>query len=435
LDRCVKTTNQPKFISNGWQAKQMGLDVNFLKGAAVFTGWKHTGALIAGFPRHRWQKKGGSKHLSVVCTAEPPPPSPIVVHRHKLVRVRVKGRINSQNILKACQAKGLVPACDRSYYDDGKCIAISGNWHLSYPRDLRRYKINEKFFVDSALYCGSRPGNRGRALVNNGRGRPSWTNGHQKDMDTVCTSVPPPPKPIRWHGFLLQRMPIMGAATVDNMIKTCAAKKLKPVCDHPNWNDRCVKITKELKFISNGRQAKQMGLDFNFLRGAAVFTGRKGTGAYIAGNNHRWMKRGSKHLDVVCTAGPIAKYNKRSSGRRRRSTNWGRRRRSKSIRVSRRNMNPRFSGRRRRVSRRKSAPSSNLKKRVKALEVAVHKRVAEMHEEFRLRGGTGRGAKLQDRLTRLEKKVGSARKAGENAAANAKHKMSKSRSKSKPKSK
>ena len=41
----------------------------------------------------------------------------------------------------------------------------------------------------------------------------------------------------------------------------------------------------------------------------------------------------------------------------------------------------------------KIAPSSNLKKRVKALEDAVYKRVAELHEEFRLRGGTGRGAK------------------------------------------
>ena len=152
----------------------------------------------------------------------------IMINRHELSRVRVKGRINSQNIYTACQAKGLVPVCDHMNYDDGKCIVISTNWHLSHPHHLRRHKINEKFFVDAALYCGR--GNRDKALVNNGHTH-FWTNGQQKDIDTVCTSLPPPPKPIRWHGFLLQRVPIMGAATVDNMIKSCAAKKLKPVCD------------------------------------------------------------------------------------------------------------------------------------------------------------------------------------------------------------
>mgnify|MGYP007080506651 CR=1 FL=1 len=82
-----------RHISHGKQAKQMGLDVNFLKGAAVFTGKHNTGALIADITGHRWMKRG-SKHLDVVCTAEKPPPAPITFHRHKLVRVRVKGQIS-----------------------------------------------------------------------------------------------------------------------------------------------------------------------------------------------------------------------------------------------------------------------------------------------------------------------------------------------------
>ena len=89
-------------------------------------------------------------------------------------------------------------------------------------------QIDAKFFVDSALYSGR--ANHNRALVNNGETH-FWTNGQQQDIDTVCTSLPPPPSPIKFNGYTLSRVPIMGVATVKNMIKSCAAKKLKPVCD------------------------------------------------------------------------------------------------------------------------------------------------------------------------------------------------------------
>ena len=83
------------------------------------TGRHHTGALIAQIHGHRWIKRN-ALHKSVLCTKEKPPPAPITYHRHKLIRVRVPGVINSPNLLKACQAKGLVPVCGGSWGERGR---------------------------------------------------------------------------------------------------------------------------------------------------------------------------------------------------------------------------------------------------------------------------------------------------------------------------
>ena len=67
-----------------------------------------------------------------------------------------------------------------------------------------------------------------------------WTNGRQRDLDTVCTALPPPPKPIKFNGFTLHRVPVMGIVNPKSMIKSCRAKGMKPVCEfsccETRWN-------------------------------------------------------------------------------------------------------------------------------------------------------------------------------------------------------
>jgi len=87
---------------------------------------------------------------------------------YKWHKVLVEGPMTNSNIIKACKSRGYRCVVDHRAYDDGQCIVVNGNAHMSYNphQDFPRDVIDRTYW-----YTG-----QGRQPLQNWRGTHRWAN-------------------------------------------------------------------------------------------------------------------------------------------------------------------------------------------------------------------------------------------------------------------
>ena len=107
----------------------------------------------------------------------------------EFIRVAVEGKMTSNNIRKACAAKGLSPVCDHNSYFDGQCVLVkgSGAWHFSHPSNVKSQDgLDQTKLLGAYFYAGSANGQWSMENVGNTH---AWSNARDKDGDTFCTKA------------------------------------------------------------------------------------------------------------------------------------------------------------------------------------------------------------------------------------------------------
>jgi hypothetical protein len=237
--------------------------------------------------------------------AEAERPRPIVVHGWRMYRVKVRGRMYSDNIFATCKQHGMMPACDHPSYVDGRCALIrKRNVHFSHPShaqgDVPRSTMYNTFF-----YCGRANGQR--SLYNTGRSH-RWSNNNDRNGYTFCTL--PPRKPnwrrvlMRYHGLKVHKVRVNGLVNSDSILSACRRHRLIPACNHQSYADgRCALLIRGGRHLSYNRHHS---LNRNKLDRTFTYCGRANHGRALQNwrNTHRWSGAGDFYGDTLCVEKP-----------------------------------------------------------------------------------------------------------------------------------
>jgi hypothetical protein len=251
---------------------------------------------------HRWSSQvANDRNGETWCTKPDLRKADFEFNGFNLKRVTVKGKMTSPNILKACAAVNMKPVCNHANYADGKCRLVGGAWYFSYPPHDRKYKVDTKKVLGAFFYCGKN--NRGRVLYNNGQTH-KWTNGREMDGDTFCTSRTESFKKNKMHFVYdkvkAHRIAVKGKMTNSNIIKACAAMKMRPICDHANYFDgQCLLVGGNWHF-SHTQHAKKHNVPADVIRGAYFYTAQKRGVLQNTGNGHSWASADEADGDTFC---------------------------------------------------------------------------------------------------------------------------------------
>merc|ERR1719201_972310 len=105
-----------------------------------------------------------------------------------------------------------------------------------------------------------------------------------------------------YRHYKFNRVRIQGLVTAQNIVKTCAAQKMRPVCDHMNYADgKCAMVGGHWHF-SHPSHDRRHRIPVKKVSGAFFYTGRHHTGAMLnTGTSHRWARRNrDKNGDTFC---------------------------------------------------------------------------------------------------------------------------------------
>jgi hypothetical protein len=236
------------------------------------------------------------------------------LHGHKITRVAVTGKMVSENIWRACKAKGLRPVCDHESYFDGRCVVLNqghgthnfGRWHMSYPHHTRRWArgVPRESLMDAYMYCGR--ANQDKSLLHKENGH-RWSNNNDRDGETLCTASPNVKEDgFNFRGFAMHRITVKGDMTGHNIFKACEKKGMRPVCDHQNYKDkRCQSFGpwhwshwNHLRHYAKGVDKKKVAHAYFYANGNRALVGRA--------NSHRWARKtsgrrgGDRDGDTFC---------------------------------------------------------------------------------------------------------------------------------------
>ena len=95
----------------------------FFEGAFVYaSNAKNHLALVNIVNKHRWSTANDEDGDTVCATRVKGLSMDFKWNGREFIRVAVEGKMTSNNIRKACAAKGLSPVCDHNSYFDGQCV-------------------------------------------------------------------------------------------------------------------------------------------------------------------------------------------------------------------------------------------------------------------------------------------------------------------------
>jgi hypothetical protein len=279
--------------------KKYGVSKKKVVGAFFYTGRHGSGSLLNTGRTHKWATRNRSRDGDTFCVVR----GKNFKTKHKfsgavMHRVQVQGVMNSNNIFKACQKKKMRPVCDHASYADGRCLIIGGNWHMSHPSHSRGKGVPRNAVHGTFAYCGKANGQR--SLLNKGNTH-RWSNGHDKNGETICAKKPKPVK-FNWGMYTLSRVAVRGRMSPANIRRACMSKKLRPICDHASYSDgKCLMAGGKWHF-SHPSHNRRHKLSVKKLKGAFFYTGRHGTGALLnTGSTHKWRRRGwDRDGDTYC---------------------------------------------------------------------------------------------------------------------------------------
>jgi hypothetical protein len=241
-------------IMNNWHLSHPShakkhLDAKKLEWAYFYTN-NHNKVLMNNVHGHRWSQNGKDQDGDTFCAvidkkrfeAHKRKYWNFEVAGHDIKRVRVIGSMQSDEIWKACQAKGMRPVCDHANYFDGRCVVVGmhhnhGRWHMSHPHHTKRYanKISSESLVGAFMYAGI--SNHKWALLHTETSH-RWSNKNDRDGTTLCTKAPDISKTaFTYKGYKLTRVRVRGKMDAKNIFETCEEKGMRPVCDHSSYND------------------------------------------------------------------------------------------------------------------------------------------------------------------------------------------------------
>ncbi len=222
-----------------------------MRGVYMYAGRANGGKSLENIgTTHRWSS-GRDRNGDTLCVKARDTHHAFDFRGFRFFPVKVSGAINSANIYKSCKAHGLRPACDHSTYTDGKCVVVSGTWHLSYPAHTRKQSglaDHRKSLKGAYFYCGGVKG--GKALMNTGATH-RWTYVWDRGF-TYCVrrSTKGLSKfTFKYDGFTAKRVAVKGPMNSPNIRKACANKGMKPMCDHSSYRDgHCVLVGENWHF-------------------------------------------------------------------------------------------------------------------------------------------------------------------------------------------
>jgi len=162
--------------------------VSKAKGIFWYTGRHGHGSLYNTGSSHRW-RNGNDRNGWTMCTNRNNGHLRRHVYtwrRRPFYKVRVRGPMDKNHIIRACAHHRLRPVCDHHAYRDGHCFDSRVNLHFSHPSHDRHGHL--RFPVSKAKGIFWYTGRHGHgSLYNTGRTH-RWRNGNDRNGWTMCTT-------------------------------------------------------------------------------------------------------------------------------------------------------------------------------------------------------------------------------------------------------
>jgi len=225
-------------------------------------------------------------------------------------RVRVVGKMTGENLIDACALKRMRPVCEHADFADGRCRIAGGAWHMAVTKDQERYGLNSQKVRNAYFYAGT--ANGGLTIMATGLDKPDhlWSKKDDMDGDTFCVSRPAGFKTsATYNSHHLARTPVVGHMTGKNLIKACAERKMKPVCNHINDADgQCVIVggkwhISDPKKGSHQEDTVGARIPRQLLQGVFMYSGdTKGDKTRLdMQSKHRWSNSNDREGDTLCS--------------------------------------------------------------------------------------------------------------------------------------
>jgi len=257
---------------------------------------------------HRWSTEV-DKNQFTLCV-KPLPYESFQFQGKELLRVGVKGIMNSDNILKACESLSMSPVCDHANYNDGKCKSMENHWHFSANSHATQHGVPSKLVSWAFFYAGN--SNGGKSLINTGAGSHQWTDGRETNGDTICVkrSAAYLKKNgiFEYQGRQIERTEVKGAMMSDDLFAACQKKGMRPVCDRTEYFDgRCEIVHGDVSngqwHMSQTQQTNAQKINQDNMLNTFLYCGVANAGNSLrhGSQNHRWSIPNDKNEDTLCT--------------------------------------------------------------------------------------------------------------------------------------
>jgi len=285
-------------------------DYRKLAGLAIYCGNSNRGwALRNTGHKHKWTNSR-NKNMLTLCTT--PNKESNLKYKDivmKTVYIKKGSLINADSSIAACKAKQMVPVCNRNSQSDAYCrYAGQGNKFFSHPTNQKQLGVNPHQLAGVYIYAGRNVKYRGRMMYSRGNSQ-AWTTGNTKSSGfalTLCTAARKPGVIGSYRGKKLESVRVSGVANAANIIKACAAKKLIPVCNHPNYRDGACWTSGEHKLFSLDSQAKWMlPKDYKKLAGLAIYmkkSANRGLSFINKAGSQRWSNKYDINILTLCAS-------------------------------------------------------------------------------------------------------------------------------------
>ena len=187
-------------------------------------------------------------------------------------RVPVKGLMTPDNIVNACQVKGMKPVCDYKKEKSKKCKNIGNNWYFSRKKDNQKNGIEPSKTKYAFFYESSKP------KLNLGSSTRSATSSDSMG-DTFCIAADK--DFLKKHGVFkyndrtITRTEVEGEMTNENIYKACNKENMRPVCDHNSHYDGLCERVGGSWYFSEPSHTKKVKLPSKSLEGAYMYSGTR----------------------------------------------------------------------------------------------------------------------------------------------------------------
>jgi hypothetical protein len=245
---------------------------------------------------HRWSD-AGNEFGQTLCVQRRNPKigKPVRWNGYEFTPFLVRGSVNSPAILATCRAAGLLTPCDHPAWNNGQCVVVNPNGHMSYAahNDFPRDAISYTYW-----YAGSA---NGVASIQNVPGSHRWAS--PCDTDGIAFCVKPIPVDVTdsrmFMGWWMVPTKIPDQANSNNIERACRDADMKTLCDHSAWNNgRCVALG-GFHMSYNGHHPTFVP---PYITNKQFYAGSAYNGYSIqnTGGSHRWETNNAFNQQTIC---------------------------------------------------------------------------------------------------------------------------------------
>jgi len=245
---------------------------------------------------HRWSD-AGNEFGQTLCVQRRNPKvgKPIKWNGFEFTPFLIRGVVDSPAILATCRAAGLLTPCDHPSWNNGQCVVVNPNGHMSYA-------AHNDFPRDAIAYTYWYAGNaNGVNSIQNVPGSHRWAT--PCDSDGVAFCVKPIPVDVTdsrmFMGWWMVPARIPDQANSNNIERACRDADMKTLCDHAAWNDgRCVALG-SFHMSYNGHHPTFVP---PYLTNKEFYAAHAYNGYAIqnTGGSHRWETNSVTNQQTIC---------------------------------------------------------------------------------------------------------------------------------------